>query len=53
MNGRSGIKVRYDKDFEKQCYDLIIVSQRDNVPLDPTDFPSNICCCCFLHDFYW
>ena len=23
MNGRSGIKVRFDKDFEKQCYDLI------------------------------
>ena len=23
MNGRSGIKVRYDKDFEKQCYDLM------------------------------
>ena len=23
MNGRSGIKVRYDKDFEKHCYDLI------------------------------
>ena len=23
MNGRSGIKVRYDKDLEKQCYDLI------------------------------
>ena len=23
MNGRSGIKVRYDTDFEKQCYDLI------------------------------
>ena len=23
MNGRSGIKVRFGKDFEKQCYDLI------------------------------
>ena len=23
MNGWSGIKVRFDKDFEKQCYDLI------------------------------
>ena len=23
MNGRSGIKVRFDIDFEKQCYDLI------------------------------
>ena len=23
MNGRSGIKERYDKDLEKQCYDLI------------------------------
>ena len=23
MNRRSGIKVRFDKDFEKQCYDLI------------------------------
>ena len=22
MNGRSGMKVRYDKDFEKQCYEL-------------------------------
>ena len=21
MNGRSGIKVRFDKDFEKECYD--------------------------------
>ena len=23
MNARSGIKVRFDKAFEKQCYDLI------------------------------
>ena len=23
MNGRSGIKVRFDKEFEKQCYALI------------------------------
>ena len=34
MNGRSGIKVRFDKDFEKQCYALI----RLYLVLDSVDY---------------
>ena len=34
MNGRSGIKVRFDKDFEKQCYDLIKLSAINFGPAD-------------------